>query len=43
MDRFNVTTITVVAAIDPELPENLIVMEEFDAESVDDATDESVT
>jgi hypothetical protein len=38
----NVTPITVVAPIDPELPENLIDMEEIDAESVDDCTDESV-
>jgi hypothetical protein len=32
----------VVAAIDPELLENLIDMDEIDAESVDDCTDESV-
>jgi hypothetical protein len=37
----NVTTITVVASIDPELLENLIDMEEIDAESVDDCTDKS--
>jgi hypothetical protein len=41
-DRINVTPITVVASIDPELLENLIDMEEIDAESVDDCTDESV-
>jgi hypothetical protein len=35
----NVTPITVVASIDPELLENLIDMEEIDAESVDDYTD----
>jgi hypothetical protein len=34
--------ITVVASIDPELLENHIDMEEIDAESVDDCTDESV-
>jgi hypothetical protein len=33
----------VVASIDPDLLENLIDMEEIDAESVDDCTDESVT
>jgi hypothetical protein len=38
----NVTPITVVASVDPELLENLIDMEEIDAESVDDCTDESV-
>jgi hypothetical protein len=38
----NVTPITVVASIDPELLENLIDMEEIDAESADDCTDESV-
>jgi hypothetical protein len=38
----NGTLITVVASIDPELLENLIDMEEIDAESVDDCTDESV-
>jgi hypothetical protein len=41
-DGVNVTPITVVASIDPELLENLIDMEEIDAESVDDCTDESV-
>jgi hypothetical protein len=41
-DGFNVTPITVVASIDPELLENLIDMEEIDAESVNDCTDESV-
>jgi hypothetical protein len=38
----NVTPITVVASIDPELLENLIDMEGVDANSVDDCTDESV-
>jgi hypothetical protein len=38
----NVTPITVVASIDPELLENLIDMEEIDAEPVKDCTDESV-
>jgi hypothetical protein len=38
----NVTPITVVASIDPELLENLIEMQEIDAESVDVCTDESV-
>jgi hypothetical protein len=38
----NVTQITVVASIDPELLENLIDMEMIDADSVDDCTDESV-
>jgi hypothetical protein len=38
----NVTPITVVTSIDPELLENLIDMEKIDAESVDDCTDESV-
>jgi hypothetical protein len=42
VDGVNVTPITVVASIDPELLENLIDMEEVDAESVDDCTDESV-
>jgi hypothetical protein len=32
----------VVASIDPELLENLIDMDEIDAESVDNSTDESV-
>jgi hypothetical protein len=41
-DGVNVTPITVVASIDPELLENLIDMEEIYAESVDDCTDESV-
>jgi hypothetical protein len=35
-DGVSVTTITVVASIDPELLENLIDVEEIDAESVDD-------
>jgi hypothetical protein len=38
----NVTPITVVASIDPELLENLIDMEEIDAKSIDDCIDESV-
>jgi hypothetical protein len=38
----NVTPITVVASIDPELLENLIDMEEIDAESADDCTDDIV-
>jgi hypothetical protein len=41
-DGVNVTPITVMASIDAELLENLIDMEEIDAESVDDCTDESV-
>jgi hypothetical protein len=41
-DGVNVTPITVVASIDLELLENLINMDEIDAESVDDCTDESV-
>jgi hypothetical protein len=41
-DGVNVTPITVVASIDSELLENLIDMEEIDAESVGDSTDESV-
>jgi hypothetical protein len=41
-DAVNVTPITVVASIDLELLENLINMDEIDAESVDDCTDESV-
>jgi hypothetical protein len=41
-DGINVTPITVVASIDPELLENLIDMEEIDANSVDECTDESV-
>jgi hypothetical protein len=41
-DRVKFTPITVVASIDPEHLENLIDMEESDADSVDDRTDESV-
>jgi hypothetical protein len=41
-DGVNVTPITLVASIDPELLENLIDMEKIDANSVDDCTDESV-
>jgi hypothetical protein len=41
-DGVNVTLITVVASIDPELLENLIDMEGIDVKSVDDSTDESV-
>jgi hypothetical protein len=41
-DGINVTPITVVASIDPELLENLIDVEKIDADSVDDCTDESV-
>jgi hypothetical protein len=41
-DGVNVMPITVVVSIDPELLQNLIDMEEIDAESVDDCTDESV-
>jgi hypothetical protein len=41
-DGVNVTPITVVASIDPEFLESLIDMEETDAESIDDCTDESV-
>jgi hypothetical protein len=41
-DGINVTSITVVASIDPELLENLIDMKKIDADSVDDCTDESV-
>jgi hypothetical protein len=41
-DGVNVTPIKVVASIDPELLENLIDMEEIDAESVEYCTDESV-
>jgi hypothetical protein len=40
-DGVNFTPITVVASIDLELLENLIDMEEIDAESVDDCTDKS--
>jgi hypothetical protein len=42
VNGINVTPITVVASIDPELLENLINMEKIDADSVDDCTDESV-
>jgi hypothetical protein len=42
VDGVKVTPITVVASIDPELLENLIDMEEIDAESIDDCPDESV-
>jgi hypothetical protein len=41
-DGVNVTPITVVASIDPELLDNLIDMEKIDADSADDCTDESV-
>jgi hypothetical protein len=41
-DGVNVTPITVVDSIDPELLENLIDMEKIHANSVDDCTDESV-
>jgi hypothetical protein len=41
-DGVNVTQITVVASIYLELLENLINMENIDADSVDDCTDESV-
>jgi hypothetical protein len=41
-DGVNVTPITVVASIDPELLENLIEMGKIDANSVDDCTDESL-
>jgi hypothetical protein len=41
-DGVNVTPITVVPSIDPELVENHIDMEKTDAYSVDDRTDESV-
>jgi hypothetical protein len=41
-DGINVTPITVVASIDPELLENLIDMEKIDVDSVDDCTDENV-
>jgi hypothetical protein len=41
-DGVNVTPITVVASIDPELPENIIDVEKIDANSVVDCTDESV-
>jgi hypothetical protein len=41
-DGVNVTPITMVPSIDPELLKNLIDMKEIDAESVEDCTDESV-
>jgi hypothetical protein len=41
-DGVNVTPITVVASIDPELLENLTDMREIDTESVDDCTDDSI-
>jgi hypothetical protein len=41
-DGVNVTPITVVASIDPELLKNLIDMENIDGDSVDACTDESV-
>jgi hypothetical protein len=41
-DGVNVMPIIVVASIGPKLLENLIDMEETDAESVEDCTDESV-
>jgi hypothetical protein len=41
-DGFNVTPITAVASVDPELLRNLIDREEIGAESVDDSTDESI-
>jgi hypothetical protein len=41
-DGVNVTPITVVASIDPGLLENLIDMENIDADSVDDYTVEGV-
>jgi hypothetical protein len=40
-DGVNVTPITAVASIDPELLGNLVDMEEIDAESADDCTNES--
>jgi hypothetical protein len=39
-DGVNVTPITVVALIDPELLENLIDMKKIDADLVDDCTNE---
>jgi hypothetical protein len=39
-DGVNVTPITVVASIDPELLKNLIDMEEIDAKTVEYCTDE---
>jgi hypothetical protein len=41
-DGANLTPITVVASIDPELLENLVDMEKIDADSVDDCMDESI-
>jgi hypothetical protein len=41
-DGVNVTPITVVSSINPELLENLIDMEKIDADLVDDCTDENV-
>jgi hypothetical protein len=41
-DGVNVTPITEVDSIDPELLKNLMDMEKIDADSVDDCTDESV-
>jgi hypothetical protein len=41
-DGVNFTPITVVASIDPELLENLVDVEEIDANWVDNCTDESV-
>jgi hypothetical protein len=41
-DGVNVTSISAVASIDPELLQNLIEKEGIDAESVDDLTNESV-
>jgi hypothetical protein len=38
----NVTPITVMASIDPDLLKKLVNMDEIDAESVDDCNDESV-
>jgi hypothetical protein len=43
VDGVKVTPITVEASIDPDLLENIIDMDEIDAESVDDCTYESVT
>jgi hypothetical protein len=41
-DGVNLTSITALASIDPELLENRIDMEKIDANSVDDCTDDSV-
>jgi hypothetical protein len=41
-DGVKITQITVAASIDPELLENLIDMEEINAESVEDCTNKSV-